>query len=108
MHVREVGRKLKLIGEVTSFANDLERTHVSRGKLLFDMSVLRKDRLSGRQEGLVKKKPEKDKKKSKSMCVQGRSSHIMDHSLVMPPSLPMVLLVRSYVRTVRMPPLGRD
>ena len=36
MHVREVGRKLKLIGEVASFANDLERTHVSRGKLPFD------------------------------------------------------------------------
>jgi len=30
VHVREVGRKLKLIGEVASFANDLERTHVSR------------------------------------------------------------------------------
>ena len=36
MHVREVGRKLKLIGEVASFANDLEGTHVSRGKLPFD------------------------------------------------------------------------
>ena len=36
VHVREVGRKLKLIGEVASFANNLERTHVSRGKLPFD------------------------------------------------------------------------
>ena len=36
VHVRKVGRKLKLIGEVASFANDLERTHVSRGKLPFD------------------------------------------------------------------------
>ena len=36
VHVREVGRKLKLIGEVASFANDLERTHISRGKLPFD------------------------------------------------------------------------
>ena len=36
VHVREVGRKLKLIGEVASFSNDLERTHVSRGKLPFD------------------------------------------------------------------------
>lgn len=36
VHVREVGQKLKLIGEVASFANDLERTHVSRGKLPFD------------------------------------------------------------------------
>ena len=27
---------LKLIGEISSFANDLERTHVSRGKLPFD------------------------------------------------------------------------
>ena len=36
VHVREVGRKLKLIGEVASFANDLERTHISRGMLPFD------------------------------------------------------------------------
>ena len=36
VHVRKVGRKLKLIGEVACFANDLERTHVSRGKLPFD------------------------------------------------------------------------
>ena len=36
VHVCEVGRKLKLIGEIASFANDLERTHVSRGKLPFD------------------------------------------------------------------------
>ena len=36
VYVREVGRKLKLIGEVASFANDLERTHISRGKLPFD------------------------------------------------------------------------
>ena len=28
--------ELKLIGEVASFANDLERSHVSRGKLPFD------------------------------------------------------------------------
>ena len=36
VHVRKVGWKLKLIGEIASFANDLERTHVSRGKLPFD------------------------------------------------------------------------
>ena len=36
MHVSKVGWKLKLIGEIPSFANDLERTHVSRGKLRFD------------------------------------------------------------------------
>ena len=36
MHICEVGRKLELIGEVTSLANDLERSHVSRGKLPFD------------------------------------------------------------------------
>ena len=36
VHICKVGRKLKLIGEVASFANDLERTHVSRGKLPFD------------------------------------------------------------------------
>ena len=28
--------ELKLIGEIASFANDLERTHISRGKLPFD------------------------------------------------------------------------
>ena len=39
VHVREVGRKLKFIGEVASFANDLERTNVSRGKLPFDTEV---------------------------------------------------------------------
>ena len=36
MHICEVGWKLKLIGEVASFVNDLERTHVSLGKLPFD------------------------------------------------------------------------
>ena len=36
VHVCKVGWKLKLIGEIASFANDLERTHVSRGKLPFD------------------------------------------------------------------------
>ena len=40
VHVREVGRKLKLIGEVASFSNDLERTHISRGKLPFDTEAL--------------------------------------------------------------------
>ena len=55
----------------------------------------------------MKKKPEKDEKKSESMCVRRRSSRIVDHNLVMPPSLPMVFSVRSYVRVVRMPPFGR-
>ena len=36
VHVCKVGRKLKLIGEIASFSKDLERTHVSRGKLPFD------------------------------------------------------------------------
>ena len=36
MHIRKIGGKLKFIGEVASFADDLERTHVSRGKLPFD------------------------------------------------------------------------
>ena len=36
MHVCKVRWKLKLIGEIASFANDLEMTHVSRGKLPFD------------------------------------------------------------------------
>ena len=36
MYICKVGWKHKLIGEVASFTNDLERTHVSRGKLPFD------------------------------------------------------------------------
>ena len=40
VHVREVGRKLKLIGEVASFANDLERTPVSRVKFPFDTEAI--------------------------------------------------------------------
>ena len=36
VHICKVGWKLKLIGEIASFSNDLERTHVSRGKLPFD------------------------------------------------------------------------
>ena len=40
MHVCKVGWKLKLIGEIASFANDLERTHVSRGKLPFDTEAM--------------------------------------------------------------------
>ena len=51
---------------------------------------------------------EKDGKKRESMSAQIRLSRIVDHDQVMPPSLPMVFLVRSYVHAVRMPPLGRD
>ena len=40
MHICEVGWKLKLIGEVAYFANDLERTHVSRGKLPFETEAM--------------------------------------------------------------------
>ena len=36
VHVCKVVGKLKLIGEIASLADDLERTHVSRGKLPFD------------------------------------------------------------------------
>ena len=36
VHICKVGWKFKLIGEIASFANDLERTHISRGKLPFD------------------------------------------------------------------------
>ena len=36
VHVCKVGGKLKLIGEIASLPDDLERTHVSRGKLPFD------------------------------------------------------------------------
>ena len=59
VHVREVGRKLKLIGEVASFANDLERTHVSRGKLPFDTeatSALSLERRGGKHD-LRSRKP---------------------------------------------------
>ena len=42
------------------------------------------------------------------MCVRERSSRIADHKLAMPPSMPMVFLVRSYVRAAQMPPLDRD
>ncbi len=40
--------------------------------------------------GLWKRNLKRIKKKSESMCVQRRPSHIVDHNLVMPPSLPMV------------------
>ena len=36
VHICEVGRKLELIGEVASLADNLERSHVSGGKLPFD------------------------------------------------------------------------
>src|SRR3954469_13624785 len=39
MHICKVGGKLKLIGEIASFANDLERTDVSRGTFPFDTEV---------------------------------------------------------------------
>ena len=42
------------------------------------------------------------------MCVRRRSSHIVDHNLVMPLYLPMVFSVRSYVCMVRMLPFGWD
>ena len=40
MHICKVGWKLKLIGEIASIANDLDRTHVSRGKLRFDTEAM--------------------------------------------------------------------
>ena len=40
VHICKVGWKLKLIGEIASFADDLERTHVSRGKLPFDTEAM--------------------------------------------------------------------
>ena len=42
------------------------------------------------ERGLWKRNLKRIKKKSESMCDRGRSSRIVDHSLVMPPSLPMV------------------
>ena len=56
----------------------------------------------------MEKKPEKDREKRESMSAQMRSSRIVDHDRVMPPSLPMVFLVRSYVRAIRIPLLCRD
>ena len=40
VHVCEVRRNLELIGEIASFSNDLERTHVCRGKLPFDTEAM--------------------------------------------------------------------
>ena len=42
------------------------------------------------------------------MWIQGRLSRIMDHGLDVPPSMPMVFQVRSYVRTAQMSPLYWD
>ena len=55
------------------------------------------------------KEPKKIKirrKKKKDMRVQIGSSRIVDFIFNMPPSLPMVSLVRSYVRVVHMPQFG--
>ena len=49
-----------------------------------------------------------EKREIVKVCVPGRSSHIADHKLVMPPSVSMVLLVRNYVRAVQLPPLDQD
>ena len=56
----------------------------------------------------MEKKPEKGRKQGESMSVQMRSSRIVDRDRVMPPSLPMVFLGRSYVRAVRTPQFGPD
>ena len=40
VHISKVGGKLKLIGEIASLADDLERTNVSRGKLPFDTEAM--------------------------------------------------------------------
>ena len=52
------------------------------------------------EKACKKKKKGKEEKEIVKVCVPGRSSHIADHKLVMPPSVSMVLLVRNYVRTV--------
>ena len=56
----------------------------------------------------MEKKPERDRKKRESMSAPIRSSYIVDRDRVMPPSLPMVFLMRSYVRAGRTPQFGRD
>ena len=40
VHICKVWRKLELIGEIAPLADDLERTHVSRGKLPFDTEAM--------------------------------------------------------------------
>ena len=40
MNICKVWRKLELIGEVTSLADNLLRSHVSRGKLPFDTEAM--------------------------------------------------------------------
>ena len=53
--------------------------------------TVEKDGWSGRQGRPMEKKPEKgERRKGESTCVRGWSSHIVDHKLVMPPSMPMV------------------
>ena len=40
VHICKVGRKLELICQISSFGENLERTHVSWGKLAFDTEAL--------------------------------------------------------------------
>ena len=96
--------------------SDLKAIHVVQGEVIKDTKKenheMKEDRDVLKKElNLVKREIhdlKRIKKKSKSMCVHERSSRIVDHCLVMPPSLPMVFLVHSYVRAVRMLPLGQD
>ena len=55
------------------------------------------------------KEPGKKKKENKkgNVSVMIGSSRIVDIVLIMPPSFPMVFLVRNYVRVVHMPQSGR-
>ena len=48
----------------------------------------------------------REKRKKKEIKFRIGSSRIVDFALNVPLSLPMVFLVRSYVRAVRMPRLG--
>ena len=52
------------------------------------------------------KNKKENKGKRKNMKVRVGSIRIVDFVLSVPPSLPMVFLVRSYARGVRMPRLG--
>ena len=60
-----------------------------------------------RKGGVGCKEPGKIKRKEKgNVSVLIGSSRIVDIVLIMPPSFPMVFLVRNYVRVVHMPQFG--
>ena len=80
----------------------------SRGSLI-DVFIIghRKRPWCHRKGGVCCKEPGKIKRKEKgNVSVLIGSSRIVDIVLIMPPSFPMVFLVRNYVRVVHMPQFG--